>query len=374
VDDWISWITVAVAAAGLVWLYRVHRIAFFLGCFGFLTLLPGSNLAIPIGTIMAERFMYLPAIGFMGCLVLGVYAAGERMGNRAFAPLLLALIGTGFAVRTWARNSDWQDDITLGTATVRSSPESFKGHKILAVALMESDPGHAQINREVEEARQSMALIDSLPDFRSDPAIYRLAATLYLNQGDPLRGHDSLGRPVNTTGSSQAYQSALRALQRNAAIIQAIRTHNPELKRLAANSPSGYVDEEAARLFSMLYARLGDVDKALDAAIQARGADPLNPEMYLQIADVFLAAGRREDAATALMDGMIVTQDMKVDRNWWAYTKMAVSTPRDAPSSPGQTARRSILRAGPFMSISARSPRIRSKLGWRLGGGTLRTN
>jgi protein O-mannosyl-transferase len=314
-QDWISWITVAVAAAGLVWLYRVHRIAFFLGCFGFLTLLPGSNLAIPIGTIMAERFMYLPAIGFLGCLVLGVYAAGERLGNRTFAPLLLALIATGFAVRTWARNADWQDDITLGTATVRSSPESFKAHKILAVALMESDPGHAQINREVEEARHSMSLIDSLPDFRSDPAIYRLATTLYLIQGDALRSHDSLGRPVNTGGSLQAYQSALSALQRNAVIIRAIRTHNSELNRLAANSPSGYVDGEAARVFSMLHARLGDGDKALDAAIQARDADPLNPAMYLQLADVFLAAGHQEDAATALMEGMIVTQDMKIRRD-----------------------------------------------------------
>jgi tetratricopeptide (TPR) repeat protein len=310
-QDWLAWITVAVASAGLVWLYRVNRTAFFLGCFAFLTLLPVSNLAFPIGTIMAERFMYLPSVGLVACLVLGVYAAGERWGNRKLAPVLLALIGTGFAARTLSRNADWQDDVSLGLATVRSAPRSFKAHKILAVALMESDPGHAQIDREIAQARQSMSLVDSLPDFRSDPAIYRLAAVLYLNQGDGLRRNDSLGRSVNTPGSTQAYQSALAALQRSVAILQAIRRQGLSIQ---PDSAPEFVNAETGRLLSMLYQRLGDSEKALDLAIQSRQAEPLNPAMYRRIAEAFLARNQAEDAATALLEGMIVTQDMDLRR------------------------------------------------------------
>jgi tetratricopeptide (TPR) repeat protein len=314
VEDWVAWIVVAAAVAGVVSLYRAHRTAFFLACFAFVTLLPGSNLAFPTGTIMAERFMYLPSIGLLGCLVLGVYRAGERLGNRAFAPLLLALIGTGFAVRTWARNADWHDDVSLGIATVRSAPQSFKAHKILAVALMESDPGDAQLDREIGEARQSMALIDSLPGFRSDPAIYRLAANLYLRKGDGLRSHDSRGRLVNTPGSTQAYRSALAALQRSVTILQAIRRQNADDSRIAANSAPEFVNGETGRLLSVVYERLGDGERALDLAIQARQAEPLQPQMYRQLADVFLAGGQVQDAATALLEGMIVTQDMEIRR------------------------------------------------------------
>lgn len=311
VQDWLAWITVAIAAAGLVLLFRWHRRAFFLGCFAFLTLLPVSNLILPIGTIMAERFMYLPAIGLLGCLVLGIYALSERLGSRTFAPILCALIATGFAVRTWARNADWHDDVSLGTATAQSAPESFKAHKILAVALMESDPSHTQIDREIKEALRGISLLASLPDFRSDPGIYKLAATLYLIKGDGLRSFDSAGRPLNTPASTQAYQSALGELQRSASIGQAIRAHDPDLKQAAA-TPAEYLDPETGRLLANTYAHLGDGDRALDAAIQARQADPLNPELYRQIAKIFLASGHPDDAATALMEGMIITQDMYI--------------------------------------------------------------
>jgi tetratricopeptide (TPR) repeat protein len=292
-QDWVSWIAIAAAIAVVIALYRVNRSAFFLACFAGLTLVPSSNLVFPIGTIMAERFLYLPAVGLIGCLVLAVYAIADRIGNAKVAPVTLSLIAMLFAVRTWARNMDWQDDVSLDTATVRAVPDSFKAHKMLAVALMESSSGETQIDREIAEARQSIALIDSLPDVRSDPAIYRLAATLYLKKGDQLRSGDA-------ASASQQYRDALAALQRNIAILRAI-----------ASTPD-FVNPETGRLLSVLYERLGDRDKAVTAAMAARQSDPLNPLMYRQLADAFLASGRPNDAATALMEGMIVTQDMDV--------------------------------------------------------------
>jgi len=38
-----------------------------------------SNLLLIIGSIMAERFLYLPSIGFAGCLVAGVFALSRRL-------------------------------------------------------------------------------------------------------------------------------------------------------------------------------------------------------------------------------------------------------------------------------------------------------
>lgn len=307
--DWLAWCSISAAAVGIVCLYRVHRTAFFLACFALVTILPSSNLLFPIGSIMAERFMYLPSIGLVGCLVLAVFAAAQRIGNPRLAPAVLGALACAFAARTWARNLDWQDDVTLDTATVRSAPLSFKAHKMLAVSLMESDPADSQIDRELDEARQSMALVDSLPDSRNDAAIYRLAATLYVKKGDGLQAHDSQGRPVNTAASTDAYRHALAAIERHIAILQAIARQHPDT---VANAAPEFVTPEAGHLLSVVYERLGDTEKAMAAAAKARIADPLNPLMYRQLANVLLDAGHTDDAAAVLMEGMIVTQDMGI--------------------------------------------------------------
>ena len=52
---------------------------FFFILFFFGTFLPTSNLIVIIGSIMAERFMYLPSIGFAGCVVIAVYAISQRI-------------------------------------------------------------------------------------------------------------------------------------------------------------------------------------------------------------------------------------------------------------------------------------------------------
>jgi protein O-mannosyl-transferase len=87
------------AALGLLWL------GFFL--------LPVSNL-LPMLQYLAERFLYLPLIGWL--LVLGAVLARapRRFLLRGLAPALLAI----WIPVAWARQSIWRDDVTL---FVRSS-------------------------------------------------------------------------------------------------------------------------------------------------------------------------------------------------------------------------------------------------------------
>src|SRR5205085_6813820 len=96
---------VAVLLTLVVWLYRSHPQASFFGAFFFLALMPCSNLVLIIGSIMAERFLYVPSIGFAGCLVAGVLAlcqslvAGEAHRVR-MAAAALAVIVAGLGLRT----------------------------------------------------------------------------------------------------------------------------------------------------------------------------------------------------------------------------------------------------------------------------------
>ena len=181
--DWLAYLALAAAAAGVL-LWRGSRHALYLAGAALLVFLPTSNLLFPIGTIMAERFLYLPAIAFAAGVVAAVGAAEKRVGDPRFAPALLGLIAVALAARTWVRNIDWQDDVTLATAAVETSPGSYKSHLMLANALFESDPSHADIDRVLAEAEKSLAILEPLPPLRNNPGMLRRAAVWYLAKSD----------------------------------------------------------------------------------------------------------------------------------------------------------------------------------------------
>jgi hypothetical protein len=59
------------------WRRTGKPLLFFL-VFFFVALSPTSNLIVLIGSIMAERFLYLPSVGLAGCVVAAIHALGQR--------------------------------------------------------------------------------------------------------------------------------------------------------------------------------------------------------------------------------------------------------------------------------------------------------
>jgi protein O-mannosyl-transferase len=319
-DDWLSCIAVAAAVVGVLFLYRRNRTVFFLACFALVNLVPVSNLFFPIGSIMAERFLYLPLAGLLACLVMGIYAVAERTRVALLAPSLLCIIALGFCLRTWTRNLDWQNDLAMATSAVRTSPNSFKTHKLLAAVLYESDPNHSNIDRITSEADKSMALLDSLPDALNEAEAYLWPGAYHLVKGDRLRQPGSDGQILSSPASVAQYHRAREILLRSIAIDRSARAeYHRQLERSRGNSAASFTrngdmetfrgPSEAQRLLSEVYLRLGDPDDALDAATHSSQLDPLNPEAYRQIAEVFLAGRRADDAAAKLMAGLLITSD-----------------------------------------------------------------
>lgn len=91
-----------------------------------------ANLLFPIGTIKAERLLYLPSFG--GCLVLAALPFLLAQRRKGAWTLAAAALIAALAARTWVRNRDWHDNYTLFSATVVTSPNSAKAHHNLAVA------------------------------------------------------------------------------------------------------------------------------------------------------------------------------------------------------------------------------------------------
>jgi tetratricopeptide (TPR) repeat protein len=296
-QDWLAWTVVAAAAAAALLLFRFNRTVFFAAGLAFVTFLPTSNLLFPIGTIMAERFLYLPSIGLAVCVVVALYAAGRRTGLDRLAPVALCLIVAAFAARTWARNTDWRDEVSLMTAAAETSPHSYKSHRALAEALYDSDASHANIDRVIAEAEKSLAILDSVPDGHNNAAAYRQASSYYTTKGHLLAGGPE---------SVRAYQKALDLLLRAKAIVTATYEH------LAAKDPDQAKLAEFERSISDARLKLNDPSKALDAAATAMELDPFNAETYRRLSAAFLANGQADEAAVALIQGTIVTSDLSL--------------------------------------------------------------
>jgi tetratricopeptide (TPR) repeat protein len=278
--DWVCWLAVAGALVLTAILWKRSRLAFFLAGFAFLNLLPASNLLFPIGTIMAERLLYLPLAGLVAAAVLAIDTR-----SRAF-PIGVAVIATGFAVRTWMRNSDWTDDKTMAMATVQTSPGSFKVHQLLAATLL----SEREIDRAVAEADRSVAILAPLPDALNSPRTWNLAAMCHRAKGE--------------------YDETVRLASRAIAIDAASRAEYD--RRHGIKSPVPASSADGYRTLASAYLHLGKAPEAQAAGLQAQAIDPANSDAYEEIAGAYFAQGKGEEAAIALAEGMLLANDREL--------------------------------------------------------------
>jgi tetratricopeptide (TPR) repeat protein len=311
-QNWVTWLAVAAVIAVTVGLFKWNRVAFFFAAFAFVTFIPVSNLVFLTGTIMAERFLYLPAAGYAACVVLAVYYVSEQIRFRILAPIALVLAIAGLGYRTWERNFDWKDESSLWTAAARTSPGSFKAHKGLARALYDSDPSRSNISEVIAEAEQSVAILDPLPDSLSTSNAYVDAATYHSIRGDLGMRRRPDGTVDVPPESDREYRRSLELLMRGLSIDKTESQTYAQEKIAhgeAASSipPLGYAP--LYRQLAITYLRLGDYQKAYDAAVYACALGPHAGDGYLLLAEIFRVEGRTEDEVLALIEYFLTSKN-----------------------------------------------------------------
>lgn len=291
-EDWICWIAVVGTAALAAVLWNRSRLAFFFLGFAFLNLLPASNLLFPIGTIMAERLMYLPLAGLVAAAAIAV--AALPVSGRALAMCGVA-IAVAFAVRTWVRNIDWTDDKTMAMATVRTSPKSFKAHRLLAAQLLGNDAAQSDVDGAIAEIGRSLAILETVPDEMQLAEPWNLAAVCHRVKGDRLKGDDA----------RKEYEEAARLAQRSIAVDKATRAAYD--RRHGAHLPAPATAADAYRTLASAYLHLNRPREALGAAVEAQRIDPSNSGAYQEMAEADLDLERAEEAAIVLAEGMFAS-------------------------------------------------------------------
>jgi protein O-mannosyl-transferase len=296
-DPWI-WMALA-GMAEVVALVAMRRrrdpLPFFAAGFCALTILPSANLVVLIGSIMAVRFLYLPAVGFS----LAASALVFRLRNRRAA---YAVLGVGVAVlaaRTLARNPAWDSDLALASADVKTVPESFRVHGVLASGLLMQNH-EANLDAALQESETAWATIGGLPDELSSDQPPSEVSTLCQRKGDRLGGPD-------TPAGRAWYERALELAQRAAEIAAVRRRLFDEAQtqhRLPLPVLSGYEDVYAN--LGILYYAMGRNSEALEAYRKALAEDPKRPDLYNDVALVYARSKDAEGLARTAVERVLV--------------------------------------------------------------------
>ncbi len=294
--DWIAWLVLAAAATAVAILFRRNRTVFFFACFAFVTYLPASNLLFPAGTIMAERFLYLPSIGVVGCVVLAGHAVARRHDALRWAAVAVGVAAVCLAARTWVRNQDWRDELSIARSAASASPDSYKSHKALALALYESDAAHSQLDAAIAEIEKSVAILDPLSDEVNNADTYMVAGGFLVQKGDRLQ------RGTSSTAAEASYRRALAVLKRGDRIV---RTTN-RLEEVVG-PPARFAP--LYRLLAAAHLRLNENEQSLESALYARELAPGDAESYKQLAFSYWGVHDSERAAITLMEGTMLTSD-----------------------------------------------------------------
>jgi hypothetical protein len=320
-EDWKALLGSAVCllAAGVaIWCLRRSPPAFFFITFFFVTMAPTSNLIMLIGPTMAEGFLYLPSIGFIGCLVVGLVWAWRRFvpqpAPRWLGVATLAVLSLALGARTYTRNFDWMDDASLWASAVKVTPDSFKVHSALAIALMEKNPSPENLDRAVAESDRCIEILDNLPDEKNTASTYTNPGAYYRLKGDQLARRSAKGEILPIPASLPWYRKSLQTLLRAAAIDRVYNRQRREGEMARGTPASEIPDDGWYALYwqlGLVYLRLNQPAQALAAFQYGVRLRAQTPEFYEGMAEAYARLGDNNRAAVALIAGLLVNPGHK---------------------------------------------------------------
>lgn len=219
-----SWIAIVLIISLFVLAWSARK-KFPLITFGILwfavAIFPTSNLPITIGSIKAERFLYLPFLGFALIAGMGLERVrqwiSDRVQPRELSVQILSFvlplaILAAFSVRTWYRNVDWETEYNLWSSAVKTCPFSFKTYKGFSNYYV-SQGTEAGADQAINVAEHGVAILENppLPIERQDNTLYinisfhyARKAELCMNRGAKDEAMIYFGKALGTLDKAMA--------------------------------------------------------------------------------------------------------------------------------------------------------------------------
>jgi tetratricopeptide (TPR) repeat protein len=302
----------AVIVAVAVIAFRRKPAVFFLIAASAIAILPVCNLVIPIGSIMGVRFLYLPSVGFAGCLVIGVYALAQRLKWKPRAPAaVLAVIAVLFGIRTIVRNPDWTDDVTLYNNALALSPNSAKVHFAVSAFIGTKQPLSQYIDQAIGEAEAGMAILKDLPDELNEAAVLTEVARTYGSKAEVIDPGSADGARMPSREAQLWYRKALEVLRHAVKADRSLSAAYRDADLARGRTPDEipvYGYEGLYWYMGKVQLLLGDGPGAVESYLYERKFNPLKIEIYNNLGRAYLAAGRLPQAAMTFLEAQFLQE------------------------------------------------------------------
>jgi protein O-mannosyl-transferase len=255
-----------------------------------------SNVFFLIGATMAERFLYIPSLGFCmiaGTLILKVFKVpvfvqpntsitSQVPKNRLLWSLLFVIL-TIFSYLVINRNKDWENSLILFEKDVAAAPGSSRTHyNFGTVALARynrNNPDTAANNKALAtalaELTQSLAI-----DPYSPLALMNIANTYYLRGNYPLAIEKATQSLLYNPGDAKAFSVLGNAFYR-------VRAYPQAVENLQKSIQLKYYTSETYNFLGGAYVGLSNLPDAILAYQKAIELDKTNVELVSNLASVY---------------------------------------------------------------------------------------
>jgi len=237
----------------LLW-KREGKIRFFL-LWSFLFIVPALPVAINrmAWTPLAERYLYLPLIGFSIAVGLTITRYPRQS---VIIPFILILFG--FGIVTTKRNIVWQRNLTLFADTVKKSPNFALAHNEYASALLREG--------KIDEARRE----------------YEIAAKLSGKGSAKALAAVNLAAVDNSTGVSETLEELIRSVKEKKLRLRLMRKLARDINRKILKTDNEAERNELLRMSVLIFEELRKLDK--------------DPFILYRLGQLYLAQGEKQKA------------------------------------------------------------------------------
>lgn len=278
--------------------------------FFFITISIVSNIFFLIESVMAERFLYMPSLGFSIAVVFflsKVFKVQDEKksssvkeilaGQKLFSSLFI-LICVLFSAKTFSRNADWKNNITLLNKDVKTCPNSariryaYGSALLIERALIEKNEQQKQsyLDQSIAQLEKGVSILNTYSD-----AYYHLGIA-YKEKGNYKAAVYNFEQAAKNKKFNDAeYFIALGiSYGKNKQYEKSIET----LNRAVTIDPQS---TEAYNNLGVYYDEWGKINESIQALDKAISLDKTSDKAYYNLGNTYAHTGNYAEAINQYM-------------------------------------------------------------------------
>jgi len=236
-----------------------------------------------IENAFAERYLYLPSIGYSLLIAIGLSNLHRLSARwRTASVSLFIVVVTLYSIASASRASVWKDSYTLWSDAAAKSPQSGRPH----VALGDAYRDRGLINDAIEEYRIALTLMPN----EMAAGVYADLGMLYARQGFEDNGIAYLKTALTLDPKNAIAHNYLGVIYGELGRHQEAIEHLQAALRLNPNF------EDAYRHLGIAYYNAGQVERSIEPFERAITLDPDDADAHNNLGVSFAVLGMRERA------------------------------------------------------------------------------